>query len=440
MKDEATLFPLPQHTENNISNENISNHSYKGKPRLNIPVRNQITFRNTCLDDLISDDHKVRFIWDYVSKLNLSEILKKINSVEGSVGRNTIDPRILLTLWVFAISEGVGSAREIDRLCNEHHAYMWICGEVKVNYHTISDFRANHGQELEELLIQTVAILMKGGLVTLNRISQDGVRIRANAGSSSFKRKATLKDRLKLARNHLQEIMSNANSTGTDAAKKRASEERVKKVELALRELHALQSQKEGIKKKHHKRLTEKEKDRLRASTTDPQARKMKMRNGGFDPAYNAQFAVDTKSQIIVGVYVTNVGSDTKDLEKMFKKVKKLHQKTPKEWLADPGYINYDQMEELDRNGCKPYIALKTTTKENNSISAINQWQIRMESEKGKQIYKERAATSECVNAIQRNRGLQQFWVRGKRKVQSVLMLFGLTHNIMRTRSLMKVA
>lgn len=186
--------------------------------------------------------------------------------------------------------------------------------------------------------------------------------------------------------------------------------------------------------------MKDKEKKELRASTTDPQARKMKMRNGGFDPAYNAQIAVDTKTQIIVEAYATNIGADTKDLEKMFKKIKKKYKKTPKEWLADPGYINYKQIEVLDEQNCKTYIALKTSTLENNSIQAVNRWQKRMESEEGKRIYKERAATSECVNAIQRNRGLQQFLVRGKRKVQSVLMLFSLTHNIMRTRSLMDKA
>lgn len=442
MKDHPTLFPIPEYIEDNFFEKNQDNTNYKGKPRLNTPVRNQVEFKNTTLDDLISDDHKVRFIWDYVSTLDLSKILNKINSVEGVVGRNTTDPRILLTLWIFAISEGIGSAREIERLCSEHNAYMWICGGVDVNYHTISDFRTDHGRELEDLLIQTVAILIKGGCVNLNRISQDGIRIRANAGSDSFRRKETLKERLKLAKAHLEEVTKNSNQNlnQKQAAKKRAGEERVKKIEEAMRELNTLQAQKEGVKKKYRKKLSEECKKKLRSSTTDPQARKMKMRNGGFDPAYNAQIAVDTKTQIIVGIYATNIGSDTKDLAKMFKKIKKTYKKTPKEWLADPGYINYKQIEELDRDNCKMYIALKSTTIENNSNQAINRWQKRMKSEEGKSIYKERAATSECVNAIQRNRGLQQFLVRGKKKIQSVLMLFGITHNMLRTRSLIAIA
>lgn len=251
MNDNLTLFNLPECFENEISSKITDIDNYKGKPRLNIPVRNQIEFKNTSLDDLIPDDHKVRFIWNYVTNLNLQKILNKINSVEGVVGRNTTDPRILLTLWIFAISEGIGSAREIERLCSEHHAYMWICGGIHINYHSISDFRAHHGKELEELLVQTVAILMKGGMVTLNRISQDGVRIRANAGSDSFRRRETLKERLKLAKIHLEEVKKHAiqNPNYKQAAKKRASEEMVKRTEEAIRELNALQTQKEGIKK-----------------------------------------------------------------------------------------------------------------------------------------------------------------------------------------------
>lgn len=189
MSDQLHLFQPPEHVQ-----ESNSAIIHRGKPRFSSAVRNQVEFVQSSLDDLIPEDHQVRNILNYVEQMDLSSIYKKIKSTEGSPGRPPIDPRILFALWIYAIVEGIGSARVIDRYCFEHIAFRWLCGGVSVNYHTISDFRKNNSNEFDELISETIARLMSRDLVNLKRISQDGMRVRASAGSSSFRRKPTLKE------------------------------------------------------------------------------------------------------------------------------------------------------------------------------------------------------------------------------------------------------
>lgn len=189
MSDQLNLFKLPDHTQGR--NPTLV---HQGKPRFSSAVRNQVEFVQASLDDLIPEDHQVRNILNYVEQMDLSSIYNKIKSTSGNPGRPPIDPRILLALWIYAIVEGIGSARVIDRYCFEHIAFRWLCGGVSVNYHTISDFRKNNSNEFDELISETIARLMSRDLVSLKRVSQDGMRVRASAGSSSFRRKQTLKE------------------------------------------------------------------------------------------------------------------------------------------------------------------------------------------------------------------------------------------------------
>ena len=163
-----------------------------GVLRLAKPVRNQVEFVESDLDSLIPDEHQVRTVWTFVEAADLSELYAQIKAVEGRAGRTPIDPRILLALWLYATLRAVGSARELDRLCRAHVAYRWLCGGVWVNYHTLADFRSECGAVLDQLLSASVATLRAAGLVTLERVAHDGVRVRAHAGSGSFRRKATL--------------------------------------------------------------------------------------------------------------------------------------------------------------------------------------------------------------------------------------------------------
>jgi len=261
-------------------------------PRVRTPVRNQIELRSVDLESLISFDHPARIIWEYVEGLDLRPLYAEIKSVEGRPGRNTTDPRVLMALWLYATLEGVGSARALDRLTKQHDVYRWICGGVPTNYHTLADFRVGEVELLDRLLTTSVATLMAEGLVDLQRVAQDGVRVRASAGAASFRRKPTLENALKEAEEQVEALKKEleedpeATSRRQKAARKRAAAERKKQVERALEQLPKAEAKKKKA-----------DKDKARVSTTDPDARVMKMGDGGFRPAFNGQFAVDTETQ-----------------------------------------------------------------------------------------------------------------------------------------------
>ena len=214
-----------------------------GAPRMQRPDRYQMRMQVQSLDALLPEDHRARLVWEYVEGLDMTPLYRQIRAVEGRAGRDPIDPRILMGLWLYATLEGVGSARQVDRLCEAHVAYQWICGGVSVNYHTLSDFRVDHGEFMDALLTGSVATLMHQGLVTLDRVAQDGVRVRASAGAGSFRRGPTLeecqaqaKEQVEALRKELQEDPS-ATTRSQKAARKRAARERAERIRQALAEL-----------------------------------------------------------------------------------------------------------------------------------------------------------------------------------------------------------
>ena len=410
-------------------------------PRLRQPVREQVFLRPVSLEELIGDDHQARVVWAYVEELDLSALYRRIKAVEGHAGRAATDPKVFLALWLFATLEGVGSARALERLCREHAAYQWMCGGIGVNYHTLADFRVEHEEVLDELLSQGVAVLMAEGLVTLTRVAQDGMRVRASAGSSSFRRGTTLKRCLRDARQHVRRLREEIehDPTATNrrqrAARERTATERLERVRKALRRLP------EQVAKKKPK-----EKETARASTTDADATVMKMGDGGFRPAYNLQLATDTNTQVIVGVEVSTSGSDQGQMAPMVAQIKERYQRAPEQVLVDGGFVKKEDIERvaaLDL-GCivfapvaKPRVeGIDPFAAKDDDSDVIAEWRQRMGTEDAKQIYKERAATAECVNALARNRGLQRLPVRGRRKVRAVALLFALAHNLLRTVAL----
>src|SRR5580693_10766852 len=268
-----------------------------GKPRLRVPVRDQMEMRWASLDDLIEADHPVRVVWAAVCTLDLKSWLGEIKAVEGHVGRDATDPRLLVALWVFATLKGIGSARELARLCKDHLAYQWLCGGVSVNYHMLADFRSQGGAKWDELLTQIVATLMDEGLVTMDRIAQDGMRVRANAGKSSFHRHGTLEECLKAAKEQVETLKQLSEEDTAEltrrqrAARERAARERQERIEEAMRQCEELKQQREASSGRKEREA--------RASTTDPEARVMMFPDGGFRPGYNIQFATDTESGVI---------------------------------------------------------------------------------------------------------------------------------------------
>jgi transposase len=417
------------------------------------PCRDQLQMRSVDLDSLLSADHPARIVWAFVERLDLGALYAQIKAAGDQPGRPAIDPAVLVALWLVATLDGVGSARALDRLCGLHDAYRWTCGGVEVNYHTLSDFRVQHVKFLDDLLTRSVAALMMQGAVTLNRVAQDGVRVRASAGSGSFRRRKRLGEFLALAEEQVlrlrQELEEDPGATNRrqQAARERAARERQERVSQALQEMEQIQAQRQAKDEKGNKRKTPRDgpdkpdrRKEPRASTTDPQARVMKGPDGGFRPSYNAQFSTDTASQIIVGVDVTNDGTDWDQLPPMTTQLHERYGRHPAETLADGGYTRFEAIERTSALGTTVFAPIPEPKNSKHDphlprpkdSPAIAAWRIRMDTQSAKAIYKQRAATAECVNAQARNRGLRQFLVRGKEKVRAVLLWYALAHNLMR--------
>jgi transposase len=409
-----------------------------GPPRVLQAERSQVEWRPVALDALLPDDHRARAVWQYVEGLDLTPLYVPIRATESQAGRPATDPKILLALWLYATVDGVGSARALARLCEEHVAYQWLCGGVPMNHHTLADFRTAPVAYLDRLLTHSVAALMTEGLVELTRVAQDGMRVRANAGAASFRRRATLERCLTEAEVQVQTLRGEletdpaATSQRQRAAQARAARERAARVAEALAQLPALEAKKPAT-----------EKAQARASTTDPDARVMKMADGGFRPAYNIQLATDTTAQVIVGVDVNNVGSDRGQLAPMVEQVEARHQQPPGALLADGGFTALDDIDTVSARTLvyAPVPKPKDPTRDPyaplpGDSAAVAAWRQRMGTAEAQAIYKERAATAECVNAQARNRGLLRLLVRGRAKVRAVALWYALAHNLVRTLAL----
>ncbi len=411
--------------------------------RVKRPQRDQVQWRDASLDQLIPKDHRVRAVWAYVDSIDFGPLYQNIHAVEGGAGRDAVDPKILMALWMFATIEGVSSARHLDRLCSRDLPYMWLCGEVGVNYHLLSDFRTAHGNFLDQLLSDTIATLLHQNIVTLETVAQDGMRVRAHAGSGSFRGKKTLEECRKEAAEQVRKLREegdddsdcDTSNARRKAAAKRAAEEQAQRVDAALENLAELERQKEKRKKGEGKKA--------RCSTTDPEARVMKMADGGFRPAYNVQFATDGQARMIVSVDVSNNGSDGGQMSPLHDDVCERYDKVPDNYVVDGGFATNEDITEVERSGSQvvapmlhedrirkrggdPYARRAGDTDE------MFAFRRRMETDDAKAILKQRPSIAEFPNAECRNRGLHQFRVRGLEKVRTYSLWYAITFNFMR--------
>ena len=415
-----------------------------GAPRLRVPQRDQVEIRWASLDQLLEPDHAVRAVWAAVCGLDLGRWLCEIRAVEGAVGRDATDPRLLVALWVYATLDAVSSAREVARLSEKHLVYQWLCGGVTVNHHLLSDFRSQGGDKWDALLTQIVAALLAEDLVTMQRVAQDGMRVRAHAGKSSFRRRTRLEECLADAREQvvtlkrLADELPEASSGRQRAAQQRAAAERTKRIEEAIRQCDQLQQQRENTAKKSGRKAGE-----ARASTTDPEARNMMFPDGGCRPGYNVQFSTDTESGIIVGVDVSNHGTDSDELPPMLEQLQERYDRQPEEALVDGGFASCDTINKATKRGCVVYAPLKEEEKQlaagkdpysakKGDSEAVAAWRERMGTAAAKLIYRWRSQTAEWVNALCRNRGFWQMPVRGRPKCRTVAVLYAIAHNITR--------
>lgn len=437
---DACLFDKGQ-AEERTAAEDVAMQG-KGVPRLRVPHRDQVEMHYLSLDELLPADHPARAVWQCASRLDLGRWLGEIKAVEGHVGRDATDPRLLLALWVQATLDGVAHARELARLCRHHLAYQWLCGGVSVNYHLLSDFRSQNADAWDDLLTQVVGSLLAADLVAMQRVAQDGMRVRASAGKASFRRRATLEECLKEARQQIEELKRLADESPAEATKRqiaareRAANERAERIEEALLECEALQRQREASAKKSGRKANE-----ARASTTDPEARTMQFSDGGYRPGYNTQFATDTASGIIVGVDVTNAGTDNEQMAPMVEQLERRYGRPPEEIVVDGGFASLDAIEQVEPK-CRVYAPLKEERKQlqagkdpyspkKGDSPEVAAWRRRMGTAAAKAIYGLRCQTAEWVNAICRNHGLQQMTLRGREKCRTIALLHAITHNLL---------
>jgi transposase len=417
-----------------------------GAARMRYAERSQMMMQYCSLDELLPPDHPARVIWQAVQELDLSRFEQSIQSRELGAGRPANDVRVMVGLWLWAAVDAVGGGRELAELCENHLAYRWMCGGLSMNYHTLNDFRTGHEKALDELFTQVLGRLMHGGLVSLRRISQDGMRVRASAGRGSFKRQEKLEECLKQAQDHLRELKvqqepaENSKRSHRQAAEEFAAQDRLDRVRRAMEALQQVQAVKATLPNKQRRQAS------ARASITDPDARNMKMANGGFNPAYNVQLAGDPQSRAIVGVQVCQNGGDAPLSEPMRQQVEARAaasghpEQKVEEHLLDGGYVNLDVIDRAQERNVALFMPVPQPNKEGidrfapraNDSPAVAQWRTRMASEAAQAIYQQRASTSETINADLRTyRGLGRFLVRGLKKVQCVALWSALAYNLM---------
>lgn len=307
-------------------------------PRLKPVNRQQLLLRTVDVEHLIPADHPARAIWEFVGKLDLEGFREQVRSVEGSAGRPALDPQLLVSLWIYSYSQGVSSARAIERLCEHDPAYQWLTGLESISAHTLSDFRVAHPEELRELFEKVLALLSVEGLITLERVMQDGTRVKACAASSGFRTKGRIEEHLKAARETvaaLERLGEEESSLRVQRARERAARERQERLQSALEQFAQLEASKSTVN---------------RVSTTDPEARVMKQPDGGSAPSYNLQISTDAAHSLIVGIDVTQSGTDYRQLMPAVDRLEK-QGTLPGQVVVDGGYISSENILAMAERG-----------------------------------------------------------------------------------------
>jgi transposase len=314
-----------------------------GRPRVKPVDRSQLVWSTVDVERLIEPDHPARAIWALSGQLDLKSFYAPIGAVEGKAGREPWDPRLLVSLWVYAYSRGIGSAREIQRRCTYEPAFQWLCGMATLNHHTLSDFRVTHGPALEELFVGVLGVLSNQGLVSLERVMHDGTKIKAAASSDTFRRDKSLRQHLEEARQQVQRLAQEVHQEPTrqQAAQQRAARQRQQRVEQALEQLEQIRQTKSSAQ----------EKEAVRVSLSEPEARIMKQPGGGVAPSYNVQISTEASHKIIVGAGVSQNASDYVELPGAVQQVQQNLQAKPKQMVVDGGFTSRQNILAMEGQG-----------------------------------------------------------------------------------------
>lgn len=410
----------------------MADKSKKPKPRVAEPQRRQSVIRFEMPEDTLAPTHAARVLWEVVGTLDLSAFLRDVKAVDGTVGRKTLSPRMKLTLWLYAISTGVGSAREIARLVRSDDAYRWIVGDLEVGHHALSLFRVEHGAALDALMTDILASLLHKGVLSLDLVAQDGIRIRAAATAPSFRRYESLLECREQAALHLKAVLAQADdpeyTRAQHAAREAGARDFQRRVEEAISTVAELQQTRRPSDKP------------ARASTTDAEARVMKMADGGFRPAYNVRMATAGSPlggpRTIIGVQVSNVGSDMGSITPMLDEIKWRTGQLPTTLLADANHAAHDCIRAGTEAGVEVVVAVPERTQRGGANAdddaAIIAWRARMDTDESKKLYRARASLCELMNAhLRSHHGVDQFLVRGLAKVTCVALLAAIASNVL---------
>jgi transposase len=416
---------------------------WPGAVRVSRPERDQIGWEMVDLDQLLAADDPVRLVVSFVEGLDLTALYEKIEARAHGPGRDAIDPALLLSLWLYATIDGVGSAREVARLCERDLPYRWLCGGVGVNYHALSDFRSGHVAIIDRLLTDSVTALVADGLVNLAVVAHDSVKVRACAGSSSFRRaqrleqlRATMEARVAALRQEL-EGASDASLKRKAAARERVARQTLDNTKRAQARMRELEAARAKQRKKDRVDPKTGEDKPVRVSTTDPQARILAMSSGERRPAHSLQISADPKTLVALGVSVHD-STDFGQLRPALEQIKARYGKTPETLLADCGFCDKADISFAHEQGVTAIVPsnnearlgdLAYATDYGNRMPGIAQWRERMVKVTTKEAYKLRSRL-ECVFAQMRNRGLRFFRLRGVDKVKGEALIHLLAHNM----------
>jgi transposase len=315
------------------------------KPKFEFRNRSQVYLGPVDLEALIGAEHPARAIWALLETLDFSRFEEQILSREGQAGRAAVPPRLLAALWIYSYSEAIGSARALERMQAHEPGLRWLCADDPINHKTLSDFRTQHGEALDALFSEVLAAMERGGLVDLSTVAHDGTKVQAASGRSSFHRRPTLQESLKRAKRVVKKMKEQAMADGEEgadkkrqAAQQRAAQERLERTRRSLQEL-----------RKREKKAAPDQRAELRVSDSEPEARKMKLADGSFAPAYNVQISTETRSAIIVGVDATQQVNDTGQLVGAIRQIQRRTQRKPDKMLVDGGYATRENVEYASR-------------------------------------------------------------------------------------------
>lgn len=417
--------------------------------------RSQLHWDVIDLEAFLPADHRARVVWDFVEKLELSELYAAIRSREGGAGRPAADPAVLLALWLYATVEGVGSARELERLVERDLAYRWLAGGVPVNYHGLADFRVDHVGVLDRLLTESVTALVSEGLVSLAEVAVDGTKVRASASRSSFKSAARLAEIEAAVEARLAalkaEIASDpeASSRRKRAARERAARQVQQRAGKARAVLDRIRAEKQERAKRHAK--DEAKKSDARVSLSDPEARYMRFADGAIRPGYNAQIAAVPIQGVIVSVEMTDRRNDAGLAPPTVDDIVRRYGKAPEKLLVDTHYATGKDIAALAAHAAGSVAVYAPLPVERENITAatlrnrkykrarepdsVKEWRHRMASDEGQQVYRLRKLI-ERVNADRKNHGFGFLAVRGLLKAKAVALWHALAHNIIAARRL----